>query len=342
MSGHPDHGTPTERTRRDFLRMSATGGIALGVALQASRGHAQEKIQAKAGQAVARAYPYTAGIEDLIRRTSQGTGGRVDIQFFPDAQLGNERDLFEGLRLGTVQIAVGATGVLAGFAPEVQLLDLPFLYKDSAHIYKVADTMGWDLVKTLPAKGIRVIAFYDGGQRQLFNRVRPVQAPDDLKGMKIRSLESPIHIAMWKAAGALPTPMPFGEVYTSLQQGVLDGADGSMTGFYTSKWYEVVKNGSLTRHIHQMAVVAVSEKWWSQLPENVRSVMTDAALKSQPPQRQAMTAEDAKNRTAAEREGVKFADTNRALFQEKMAVVWDQFADKVGGKRRIDEALRMA
>jgi len=341
MSGHPDHPTPTAHTRRDLLRMSAAAGIAVTVGLHGSRGNAQEKIQAKAAQAVARAYPYTAGIEDLIRRTNQGTGGRVDIQFFPDAQLGNERDLFEGLRLGTVQIAVGATGVLAGFAPEVQLLDLPFLYKDTTHIYKVADTMGWDLVKTLPAKGIRVIAFYDGGQRQLFNRVRPVQTPDDLKGMKIRSLESPIHIAMWKAAGALPTPIPFGEVYTSLQQGVLDGADGSMTGFYTSKWYEVVKMGSMTRHIHQMAVVAVSEKWWSQLPENVRSVMTEAALKSQPLQRQAMTAEDAKNRTAAEREGVKFTETNRSLFQEKMGVVWDQFADKVGGKRRIDEALRM-
>jgi tripartite ATP-independent transporter DctP family solute receptor len=338
MSGHPE---PMVHTRRDLLRISAAGGIVAAVGLRGSRAGAQEKIQAKAGQAVARAYPYTAGIEDLIRRTNQGTGGRVDIQFFPDAQLGNERDLFEGLRLGTVQIAVGATGVLAGFAPEVQLLDLPFLYKDSAHIYKVADSMGWDLVKALPSKGIRVIAFYDGGQRQLFNRVRPVQAPEDLKGMKVRSLESPIHIAMWKAAGALPTPMPFGEVYTSLQQGVLDGADGSMTGFYTSKWYEVAKIGSLTRHIHQMAVVAVSEKWWSQLPENVRSVMTDAALKSQPLQRQAMTAEDAKSRTGAERDGVKFNETNRSLFQEKMGVVWDQFADKVGGKRRIDEALRM-
>jgi tripartite ATP-independent transporter DctP family solute receptor len=338
MSGHPE---PTAHTRRDLLRISAAGGIVAAVGLRGNRAGAQEKIQAKAGQAVARAYPYTAGIEDLIRRTNQGTGGRVDIQFFPDAQLGNERDLFEGLRLGTVQIAVGATGVLAGFAPEVQLLDLPFLYKDSAHIYKVADSMGWDLVKALPSKGIRVIAFYDGGQRQLFNRVRPVQAPEDLKGMKIRSLESPIHIAMWKAAGALPTPMPFGEVYTSLQQGVLDGADGSMTGFYTSKWYEVAKIGSLTRHIHQMAVVAVSEKWWSQLPENVRSVMTDAALKSQPLQRQAMAAEDAKSRTGAERDGVKFNETNRNLFQEKMGVVWDQFADKVGGKRRIDEALRM-
>ena len=338
MSGHRE---PTAYTRRDLLRVSLAGGLAVGVSVRGERAGAQEKIQAKAGQAVARAYPYTVGIEDLIRRTSQGTGGRVDIQFFPDAQLGNERDLFEGLRLGTVQMAVGATGVLAGFAPEVQLLDLPFLYKDSAHVYKVADTMGWDLVKSLPAKGIRVIAFYDGGQRQLFNRLRPVQTPEDLKSMKIRSLESPIHIAMWKAAGALPTPMPFGEVYTSLQQGVLDGADGSMTGFYTSKWYEVVKNGSLTRHIHQMAVVAVSEKWWAQLPENVRSVMMDAALKSQPLQRQAMTSEDAKNRTAAEGAGVKFNETNRALFQEKMGVVWDQFADKVGGRRRIDEALRM-
>jgi tripartite ATP-independent transporter DctP family solute receptor len=338
MSGHRK---PTVHTRRDILRISAVGGIAATVGLRRSRASAQEKIQAKAGQAVARAYPYTAGIEDFIRRTNQGTGGRVDIQFFPDAQLGNERDLFEGLRLGTVQIAVGATGVLAGFAPEVQLLDLPFLYKDSAHIYKVADTVGWDLVKSLPSKGIRVIAFYDGGQRQLFNRARPIQMPDDIKGMKIRSLESPIHIAMWKAAGALPTPMPFGEVYTSLQQGVLDGADGSMTGFYTSKWYEVVKFGSMTRHILQMAVVAVSEKWWSQLPENVRSAMTEAALKSQAANRQAMTADDAKNRTGAEREGVKFTETNRSLFQEKMGVVWDQFADKVGGKRRIDDVLRM-
>jgi len=341
MSANPDHASSVRLGRRDLLRLSAAGGLAVLAGLRPIPAGAQDKTVAKAGQAVARAYPYTQGIEDLIRRTSQGTGGQVEIQFFPDAQLGNERDLFEGLRLGTVQIAVGATGVLAGFAPEIQLLDLPFLYKDSAHIYKAADSVGWDLVKGLPAKGIRVIAFYDGGQRQLFNRQRPIQAPEDLKGMKIRSLESPIHIAMWKAAGALPTPMPFGEVYTSLQQGVLDGADGSMTGFYTSKWYEVVKFGSMTRHILQMAVVAVSEKWWSQLSENARSVMREAALKSQEVNRQAMTSEDAKNRAAAERDGVKFNETKRSLFQEKMGTVWDQFADRVGGKRRIDDVLRM-
>lgn len=340
MSWNRWNGTARPLGRRDFLRLSAIGSAAAFSGLP-SWARAQDKIVAKAGQAVARAYPYTQGIEDLVRRSSQGTGGQLEIQFFPDAQLGNERDLFEGLRLGTVQIAVGATGVLAGFAPEVQLLDLPFLYKDTAHIYKVSDTVGWDLVKGLPSKGIRVIAFYDAGQRQLFNRVRPIHTPDDVKGMKIRSLESPIHIAMWRATGALPTPMPFGEVYTSLQQGVLDGADGSMTGFYTSKWHEVVKFGSMTRHILQMAVVAVSEKWWSQLPDNVRAVVREAALKSQDANRQAMTAEDAKNQAAAERAGVKFNETTRHLFQEKMAAVWEQFADKVGGKRRIDDVLRM-
>jgi len=231
--------------------------------------------------------------------------------------------------------------VLAGFASEVQLLDLPFLYKNTAHVYKVADTVGWDLVKGLPSKGIRVVAFYDAGPRNLFNRLRAVQAPEDLKGMKIRSLESPIHIAMWRAAGGIPTPMPFGEVYTSLQQGVLDGADGSMTGFFTSKWYEVVKFGAMTRHILQMAVVAVSEKWWSSLPDSARTVIRDAALKSQEANRNAMGAEDAKSRAGAEREGVKFNETNRAAFQGKMGAVWEQFADKVGGKRRIDDVLRM-
>jgi TRAP-type transport system periplasmic protein len=327
--------------RREMLRLSTMAGAVAATGVTGRRARAQDKIVAKAGQAVARAYPYTEGIEDLIKHTAQGTNGQVEIQFYPDAQLGNERDLFEGLRLGTVQIAVGATGVLAGFAPEIQLLDLPFLYKDTAHVYKVADTVGWDLVKALPAKGIRVIAFYDAGPRHLFNRLRAVPAPEDLKGMKIRSLESPIHIAMWRAAGALPTPMPFGEVYTSLQQGVLDGADGSMTGFFTSKWYEVVKFGALTRHILQMAVVAVSEKWWTGLSENARTVIRDAALKSQDVNRRAMTASDAKSRTGAEREGVKFNETKRALFQEKMGSVWDQFADKVGGRRRIDEVLRM-
>ena len=334
--------TPTRLGRREVLRLCTVGGVTAATGFATRKAPAQDKIVAKAGQAVARAYPYTQGIEDLIRRTAQGTNGLVDIQFYPDAQLGNERDLFEGLRLGTVQIAVGATGVLAGFAPEVQLLDLPFLYKNTAHVYKVADTIGWDLVKGLPSKGIRVVAFYDGGPRNLFNRLRAVTAPDDLKGMKIRSLESPIHIAMWRAAGALPTPMPFGEVYTSLQQGVLDGADGSMTGFFTSKWYEVVKFGALTGHILQMAVVAVSEKWWSGLPDTARKVIGDAALKSQDANRQAMGAEDAKSRAGAERAGVKFNETTRAAFQDKMGVVWDQFADKVGGKRRIDDVLRLA
>jgi TRAP-type transport system periplasmic protein len=136
--------------------------------------------------------------------------------------------------------------------------------------------------------------------------------------------------------------MPFGEVYTSLQQGVLDGADGSMTGFFTSKWYEVVKFGALTSHILQMAVVAVSEKWWSGLPERARTVIREAALKSQEANRSAMSAEDAKSRAGAEREGVKFSETNRVAFQDKMGAVWDQFADKVGGRRRIDDVLRMA
>lgn len=299
-----------------------------------------ETIVLKAATGVAGAYPYTDGLEDFKQRLEEATDGRIEVQIFTDSALGGERDLFEGLGLGTVEAAVGVTGVLASYTSHIQIMDMPFLFQDMDHGMKVmTGPIGKELIAPLPDHGIRVLGFYEGGTRNLVNRLRPVTHPTDLNGMRIRIIENPVFIAAWEAAGATPTPMPAGEVYTALQQGTIDGADGSFTGIYTSSFYEVAQHGSLTDHALAIAVLAVSEQWFTSLPEDLQDAVATAAEESQETQRAAMRRAEEENKASAESEGVTWSEIDREAFRERMEPVWDRFADDVGGRERIQEVI---
>ena len=169
-------------------------------------------------------HPYTLGMVRYAQLVRERTGGRVAIQIHHSRQLGDERQVVEGLQLGTIHLTVTSTGPLGGFIPEMNVLDLPFLFRDASHAYKVLDgEIGRGLLDKFDVIGIKGLAFWENGFRHLTTSKKAVERPGDLKGLKIRVMENRVHQAAFRQLGADATPMAWGEVFTSLQQGLLDG-----------------------------------------------------------------------------------------------------------------------
>jgi tripartite ATP-independent transporter DctP family solute receptor len=180
--------------------------------------------------------PYAQGAVKFTELVKEKTDGAVEIQIFPSSQLGNQRDLIEGLTFGTVDMTLTSTAVLGNFLTEAAVFDLPFIFRDIPHAYKALDTVGMEICKPLEKRGIKVLAMFENGVRHMTNNRNPIRKPEDVKGLKIRVMEQPIYIEMMKVLGASPTPMAFGELFTAMQQGVVDGQENPAAHIYTSRF----------------------------------------------------------------------------------------------------------
>ena len=171
---------------------------------------AQEKpVSLKLGHAVAPVHPYHRGAVKFSEVVAQRTGGKVKVEVYPSTQLGNERDMVEGLQLGTIDLVVTSTGPVGGFVPKMFVVDLPFLFRDRDHAYRVLDgPIGRDLLSALSSKSIRGLAFWENGFRQITNNLRPIEKPADLKGIKIRTMENKVHLAAFRACLLYTSPSP--------------------------------------------------------------------------------------------------------------------------------------
>src|SRR3954471_20514113 len=187
---------------------------------------AQNKIVLKMGTLGSTEYFYYKGAKRLADEAASKSAGQLDIQVFPNQQLGNERDMIEGLQLGTIDLAVINTPLLAGFDPRFLIFDMPFLFNDWAHVNKMlTSSIGADLLKTLESKQLKAFAFSTAGFRHVLNYKRAVAKPEDMSGLKIRTLDNPVHVAIMNAMGANATPMQYSEVATALRQRTVDGLD---------------------------------------------------------------------------------------------------------------------
>ena len=206
-------------------------------------------------------HPYTLGMVRYADLIKDRTKGRVSIQIHHSRQLGDERQVVEGLQLGTIHLTVSSTGPLGGFVPEVNVVDLPFLFRDADHAHTVLDgEIGRGLLDKFEAVGIKGLAFWENGFRHITTSKRPVQQPGDMKGLKIRVMENKVHQAAFRQLGADATPMAWGEVFTSLQQGLLDAQENPIPIIYTFKLNEVQKYISLTGHVYSPAPILMSRK----------------------------------------------------------------------------------
>jgi len=309
----------------------ASCGAALGVLTSAADIRAAEFDLVEA-HTTTQDHPYTLGMVRFAQLVRERTGGRVAVQIHHSRQLGDERQVVEGLQLGTVHLTVTSTGPLGGFVPEMNVLDLPFLFRDAAHAYKVLDgEIGRGLLDKFTAVGIKGLAFWENGFRHVTTGKTPVERPADLKGLKIRVMENRVHQAAFRQLGADATPMAWGEVFTSLQQGLLDAQENPIPIVSTFKLYEVQKYLSLTGHVYSPAPVLMSKKAWDRMTPDLQKILLDTAMEVAKVQRQLNRGQEDKQLGELRAKGMTVIEhPDRNAFREAMKPVFEQFQGQFG------------
>jgi tripartite ATP-independent transporter DctP family solute receptor len=260
------------------------GGIfLLGISFPGYSGAAEKVI--KLGHVLDTKHPYHTGSMHFAKRAAELTKGKVEVQIYPSSQLGNERELVEAMQVGTIEMGASTTAVGARFVKEMEIFNLPFLFKDFQHLYKILDSqLGEDLNSTAQKRGLRVLGWWVGGTRSIYAR-KPISDLASMKGMKIRTIENPVVLATWKALGLIPTPIPFSEVYTALQQGVVDAGEGNVISYESMKFDEVAPYLSHIKYLITVQLLLIGENFFKGLPGDVQSAVIQAGKECVPVER---------------------------------------------------------
>lgn len=267
---------------RSVLRCMVVGlfGAMLVLALGAGTALAAEKILIK--------FPTVFGDpKSLFNQGAVKVGevlmkkfpGQIQFQHYPASQLGNEREILEGMRIGTIEMATSGVAGLAD--PLFDIVDMPFLFRDRNHVYTVLDgAVGKDLREKIKDPKLVALGYFENGWRHITNNKRPINVPADLKGLKQRVVEHRIYLATMKALGATAIPIPFGELYTALKTGVVDGQDNPLVNIWTMKFHEVQKYLTLSGHVYSNNVVLASKAWFDKLPADIQAGVREAVAEA--------------------------------------------------------------
>jgi len=226
-------------------------------------------------------HPTYLGCVEFKKMVEKKLGDRYEVQVYSDAQLGDDVRATEAVRMGTLEMVATSASPLTGLVPEFNVFDLPFIVTSNKAADAVFDgPVGAKLAKLLESKGFILLAYYENGFRDVTNSVRAIKSPADLKGLKIRTMQNPIHLAAWRALGANPTPMPFSEVFTAMQQNVIDGQENPIPTIYLSRYFEVQKYVTLTGHVYGPHILLINKKLFESFPAADQKVMREAAAES--------------------------------------------------------------
>ncbi|HSB69010.1 MAG TPA: TRAP transporter substrate-binding protein [Candidatus Methylomirabilis sp.] len=205
--------------------------------------------------------------------------GRVEFQLYPASQLGNEREILEGLRIGTIEMTTSGVAGLAD--PIYDVFDMPFLFRDRNHVYSVLDgEVGKELLEKCKDSKLVALGYFENGWRHITNNKRPINSPNDLRGLKQRVVEHRIYMATMKTLGATAVPIPYGELYTALKTGVVDGQDNPLVNIFTAKFFEVQKYLTLSGHVYSNNVVFASKAWFDKLPADLQAGIREAVAEA--------------------------------------------------------------
>ena len=316
------------------------GIIVVGIALAASVAFASGRSEAgdtdgvktiRVSHTLAPESHYHQGLLYWKELVEERTDGSVMIEVFHSAQLGSERDVVEGVSLGTIEATLTSTGPLPNFTNAFMVFDLPFIVQDREKAYAWMDgPNGQEILASLESSGIRGLGIWENGFRNLTNSERFVDSPEDMDGLKIRLMENPIHVATFETLGARAVPMPFGELFTALQQGTVDGQENPLVIIETSKFYEVQDYLSLTGHFYSPAVLLINLEFWNNaLTAEEREIVAQAELEARRWQRDfSMRGEQALRATLNE-QGMEIADVDVGEWFTAVQPVYEQFSDQV-------------
>jgi len=275
-------------------------------------------------------HPYMVGAQKFADLINERTSGRIVIKLYPSNQLGKgEREMTEGIQQGAIDLLVTSTGPLGGFSPSINILDFPFLFRDFNHVDLVMDgSIGRKLLDDFEKANIKALSFWENGFRHLTNSKVAVKKVEDAKGLKIRTMENKIHLAAWKDAGLNPTPMSWGEVFTALQQKVIDGQENPIAVIYSNKlWDAGQKYFSFTAHVYSPSPFLMSKKTFDAMPKADQDLFVKTSYEVGKFQRKInRDAEDAKLKEMAEKGVTVIRDVDRESFKKAMAPTYEAFS----------------
>lgn len=276
--------------------------------------------------------PHGAGAKAFADELERQAPGRYKVEFFPNGALGGEREMVESVQLGALEMAITGTAVLGNFVPEMLVLDMPFLFRDPAHARAVLDgAIGQELMGQMKARGLVGLTFGEIGFRHVTSSSRTIRTPDDMKGLKIRTMENPVHLAAFRALGALPTPMSWTEVLTGLQQGTIDGQENPVSILVSTKMWELQKNVTLTRHVFTPISFMMSPAFFGRLPAADQEAMRKAALAGRAANRKYVDEADASGVAELKRRGMQVVESvDVAQFQARLKPVYEQYSERFG------------
>ncbi|MFW6346395.1 MAG: TRAP transporter substrate-binding protein [Halomonas sp.] len=278
--------------------------------------------------------------EELVE---ERTDGKVDIELYPNASLGDERTLLEGMQIGTVDMGVITNGPVANFVEEMAVFELPFLFPSSEDAYEVLDgEIGQELLDRLADVNLKGLAYAERGFRNLTNSERPVESPEDIDGLRIRVMENPVYVDTFRELGANAVPMAWTEALTAMQQGTIDGQENPVNVIHSFKLNETQTYMTLSRHTYAPAIFVMGMPAWNQLPDAAQQVLEQAAQEAAEHERRVNAEMEAEQLAELRADGMQIIDdADLEAFQAAVAPVYETYGEQFGDTlARIQEALK--
>jgi tripartite ATP-independent transporter DctP family solute receptor len=297
--------------------------VSMGVSLAA------EKVVLKLGLVDPQTINYYDGALAIAKEVREATNGVVEIEVYAGGVLGGERDMYEGAQMGTIDIATAANAVMASFIPEMAVLDQPFLFADADEAHRVIDGKLGELIAAKALQnGIHIVGYMESGFRNVFS-TRPVKGLDDFKGLKIRTMENDIHMAIFNQLGGIATPMASNEQYSALQQHTIDAGEAAISSIFANRFFEVAKNVSYTRHLFVYIGICVSDRAWNRIPAEYRDAFAAAAKRGANAQRQYLVDANEKAEGQLRAAGVTFHDIDTEPLRKAALPAIDKFKNRM-------------
>ena len=274
-------------------------------------------------------YPTTLAVQYMGKLLAERSGGKLGVHVYPAGVLGTEKDTVEQLRIGGLDMMRINAAALNSVVPETIVTVMPFLFRSTEHLHHVLDgPIGDEILAAMASQGIVGLAFYDSGARSFYTSKKPIRSLADMKGLKIRVQQSDLFVGLIEALHANPTPMPYGEVYTALKTGIVDGAENNWPSYESSRHFESAKFYTLTEHSMAPEVLAFSKIVWDKLSKDEQAMIRKAAKDSVPYMRKLWEEREVKSRKTVEAAGVQVITLpDKKEFVDAMKPVYARFAD---------------
>lgn len=322
------------------IREARRLAMALMTLLLVSCGAQQDVMVLRVGHSLDPSHTVHKAMLKMGERLQQLSGGMMAIELYPSGQLGSERELIELLQIGSLAMTKVSASPLEGFVPTMKLFNIPYLFRDQEHFFKVLDSdIGRDILASLKPAQLLGLGYYDAGSRSFYTTKKPVVTPADLASVKIRVQESQAAMAMIRALGGNPTPISWGELYTALQQGVVDGAENNPPSFYLSRHYEVAPYYILDEHTSVPDVILISRYVWERLSEQQQAWLQQAVDESVDFQRAQWQLDTEAALVAVQEAGVQVISADKSQFQQQVSGLINELkAGELGSMiQRIEE-----